>query len=138
MTDADVAVAVLDASALIAFVYEEKGAHRVEPILRRGALISTVNWAEALSIMAERDEPVERSVPRVTDAVADVGALHIVAYDEAQAVETARLRLRTTSLGLSLADRSCLALGRLRRLPVFTTDRAWRSLHVLVKIEIIR
>jgi ribonuclease VapC len=44
----------------------------------------------------------------------------------------------TRHLGLSLADRACLALGRLRRLPVLTTDRAWRSLHISVRIEVIR
>ena len=42
------------------------------------------------------------------------------------------------SLGLSLADRTCLALGRLHRLPVLTTDRAWRSLRLPIKIDVIR
>jgi ribonuclease VapC len=50
----------------------------------------------------------------------------------------AGLRVLTKPLRLSLADRACLALGRLNRLPVLTTDRAWRSLHVSVKIEVIR
>ena len=136
--NADGAVAVLDASALIAFVYREVGGHRVEPALRRGALISAVNWAETLSDMAERGDLLEASVPRMMAALADVGTLTIVRYDEIHAIETARLRMRTKSLGLSLADRSCLALGRIHRLPVLTTDRAWRSLHISVKIEVIR
>jgi PIN domain nuclease of toxin-antitoxin system len=44
----------------------------------------------------------------------------------------------TKSLGLSLADRACLALGRIHRLPVLTTDRAWRSLRLSIRIEVIR
>jgi PIN domain nuclease of toxin-antitoxin system len=134
----DGSVAVLDASALLAFVYEERGSHRVEPALRRGALISTVNWAEALSDMAERGDPVEVWVSRVKTRVGRIGTLDLVPFDEAQAEQAARLRMPTRSLGLSLADRACLALGRLRRLPVLTTDRAWRSLHLSIKIEVIR
>ena len=129
---------VLDASALLALVYDEAGADRVEPAIRNGALISTVNWAEALSRMAERGDPVDRGVPRLRTQVDAIGALTIWPYDEVQAIETARLRTATRSLGLSLADRACLALARLRRLPVFTTDRAWRSLHLSIKIEVIR
>ena len=138
MTDADLAFAVLDASALIAFVYGEAGAQRVEPAIRRGALMSAVNWAETLSDMAERGDPVDVSVPRVRTRIARIGTLLIVPFEEAQAEQAARLRMPTKSLGLSLADRACLALGRLRRLPVLTTDRAWRSLHLSIKIEVIR
>jgi ribonuclease VapC len=129
---------VLDASALLALVYDEVGAERVEPALRGGALISTVNWAETLSRMTERGDPVEVAMPRLRAQVDAIGTLTIWPYDEAQALESARLRLRTKSFGLSLADRACLALGRLRRLPVFTTDRTWRSLHLSIKIEVIR
>jgi PIN domain nuclease of toxin-antitoxin system len=135
---ADLPVAVLDASALIALVYEEGGVHRVRAAVGRGALISTINWAEVLSDMAERGETTEVSVPRVNRLVATVGSLTIVPFDETQAIEAAGLRMRTQSLRLSLADRACLALARLRRLPVVTTDRAWRSLHLSIRIDVIR
>jgi ribonuclease VapC len=71
-------------------------------------------------------------------AIAAIGMLTIVPFDDAQSLEVARLRPPTTPPGLSLADRACLALGRLNRLPVLTTDRAWRSLRLSVKIEVIR
>jgi len=130
--------AVLDASALLAFVHEEQGASRVEAALWRGVLISTVNWAEALSDLSEEGESVSVAAPRVGSLVAAAGRMTIVPFDESQAAEAAGLRMPTKHLGLSLADRSCLALGRLRRLSVLTTDRAWRSLHISVKIEVIR
>ena len=62
----------------------------------------------------------------------------LVAFDGEQAREAARLRVKTRSLGLSLADRATLALARLRGLPVLTTDRAWRSLRLPIKVEVIR
>jgi len=115
MTESSGSGGVLDASALLALVYDESGADRVEPALRRGALITAVNWAEALSRMAELGDPVDVSVPRVRTRIARIGPLLIVPFDEAQAEQAARLRMPTKSLGLSLADRACLALGRLRR-----------------------
>ena len=138
MSQADLPGAVLDASALIALILGEAGAGRVRDALRRGALISTINWAEALSRLAERGDPVDISVPRVTKLAVTTGTLAVVPFDDALAIEVARLRMPTKSLGLSLADRACLALGRLRRLPVLTTDRAWRSLHLSVKVQVIR
>ena len=136
--DSEGAQAILDASALLALMYDEAGADRVEAVLRRGAAISTVNWAEAISRMAERGEPTAVSEPRINTTVAAAGSLAVIAFDAPQAVEAARLRVPTRHLGLSLGDRACLGLGRLRRLPVYTTDRAWRSLHISVRIEVIR
>ena len=91
---------VLDSSALLALAYDEPGADRVEPALRRGGLISTVNWAETLSRMAERGEAIDVAEPRLRTRIEQLGTLTIVPYDEIHAVETARLRVPTRSLGL--------------------------------------
>lgn len=138
MTDVISGAAVLDASAILAFVREERGASRVETAIRRGALISTINWSEMLSALSEDGESVEIAAPRVRARIARIGILIVVAFDEAQSEHAARLRMATRALGLSLADRACLALARVRRLPVLTTDRAWRSLHVSIRIDVIR
>ena len=138
MMDENRASAVLDASALVAFIQEESGFRRARAAIERGALISTINWAEVLSDMSERGEPVGISIRRVQSIVEATGSLGLVPFDETQAAETAQLRVLTKSLGLSLADRACLALGRLRRLPVLTTDRAWRSLRLSIRIDVIR
>ena len=37
-----------------------------------------------------------------------------------------------------LADRCCLALAVIRRLPVLTADRVWRHLSLDVVIKLIR
>ncbi len=44
---------VLDASALLAFTFDEPGAAIVEQALARGAVVGAVNWAEVLSKVAE-------------------------------------------------------------------------------------
>lgn len=130
-------VAVLDASALLALLNDEAGAGRVQHVVRAGALISAVNWAEVLTRLVQTGgDPVTAAARALPSG--DAGMLSLVPYDEEQARETARLWIKTQSLGLSLADRAALALGRLRGLPVLTSDRAWRSLHLSIRIEVIR
>jgi len=50
----------------------------------------------------------------------------------------AALRLPTRSLGLSLADRACLALARRLDLPVITAGLTWLGADVGVEIRSIR
>ena len=123
---------VFDASALLALLYEEKGADKV---LRRisHACISTVNLTEVASRMIHKGEPQEEVLPRLQ--ALDIA---IVEYDETQALLAAKLYSKTRSKGLSLADRACLALAITHKLPVLTADKAWASLKLGVKIETIR
>jgi ribonuclease VapC len=53
-----VADAVLDASALVAFLRGEPGAEKVAAVLTR-SIISAVNLAEAISKMVEHGKPVD-------------------------------------------------------------------------------
>ena len=62
----------------------------------------------------------------------------VVPFDEMQAWDAGRLRPYTRALGLSVADRACLALARTLDLPVLTGDRAWTSLDVGVDIRVFR
>lgn len=124
--------AVLDASAVLAVLRREIGADKVRAVYE-GAAISAVNQAEVASAFVEAGIPfddVERLLNRQP--------LEIVPFRAEQIFETARLLRFTHHLHLSLADRACLALGRLRQAPVFTTDRAWRSLEIGVEIRLIR
>ncbi len=131
--------AVLDASALLALIRKEPGAARVGAALDRGAAISAVNWAEVLSKLIETGGDPETAATRALP-ISDSGAggLTLVAFDDEQARVVARLRNKTRSLGLSLADRAALALAQLRGLPVLTTDRAWRALRLAVRVDVIR
>jgi ribonuclease VapC len=128
---------VLDASALLALLRHEDGGERVAKELPRGAAISALNWAEVLARLVDLGgDPVEITARALPAAAA--AAVEVVPFDDAGARETARLRSKTRSLGLSLADRAALALAKSRGIPVLTADRAWRSLRLPIKIEVIR
>ena len=123
---------VLDASALLAWLRDESGALAAENALDNVTAMSVVNWAEVLTKLADlvRLGLVRRGVLG--------NALVLWPLDEDLALEIANLRGRTRSSGLSLGDRACIALGQHLRLPILTSDRAWKTLHLGVQIQVIR
>lgn len=125
---------VLDASAILAVIFDEPGAERVAEHLP-GAHVSTVNVAEVVSRMLSLD------MPEVTaEAIIETLQLTIQPFDYDQSLETARLRSTTRTKGLSLGDRACLALAKTRTLPALTTDQAWQAIADVadVRIELVR
>ena len=128
---------VLDASALLAYLKSEPGAAAIATALAEGSLMSAVNLAEVLARRpnpgAAAQDPVIARLTAGDDAV-----LTVVPFDDVQARETANIKAATAGVPLSLADRACLALGRLQGLPVLTTDSVWRTLKLKVKVVVIR
>jgi ribonuclease VapC len=127
-----VAEAVLDASALLAFLRNEPGADNVAAVLRTSC-ISAVNLAETISKMVEYGKPLD-------DVGFQIERLHIlvVPFDAEQAKLVASLWKITRALGLSLGDRACLALGLKTGRSVITAERAWAKLDVGVSVGLIR
>ncbi|HEY3344022.1 MAG TPA: type II toxin-antitoxin system VapC family toxin [Anaerolineaceae bacterium] len=123
---------VLDASALLALLNEEKGAQYVQDRLA-GALISTVNLAEVVTRLTAIGMPQDE----ISDTLTLLG-LEAAPFDEIQAYQAGFLYPVTHSLGLSLGDRACLALAKSVNLPVLTADSAWKNLDVGTQIQLIR
>jgi ribonuclease VapC len=116
--------AVLDASALLAYLQRERGHAVVAPVLENSA-ISAVNLSEVLQ------KTLAAGVP--TDGLeADLQAVgvQVHAFDAEDAATAAELWASTRALGLSLGDRACLALARRLRAPAYTADRAWAAVRV--------
>lgn len=124
---------VLDASALLAYLLDEVGADAVEEALADEAAIGAVNLAEVLTKLADLGVEPPSAMDRL-----GVLPIEIVPFDLDMAVETALLRSPTSSAGLSLGDRACLALGRRLGRPVLTADAAWRGAVSDVDVRVIR
>jgi ribonuclease VapC len=130
--------AILDASALLAYLQGEPGAAVVANALAQGSLMSSVNWAETLSKLAERGQDPDTVTNLLTNQGLLNNALVIAPFDADLAQATAKLRPLTRSSGLSLGDRACLAIGIQTQLPVLTSDQAWSSLTIGVVVQLIR
>lgn len=127
-----VADAVLDASALIAFLRREPGSEMVATVLARSC-ISAVNLAETLGKMVEHGKPLE-------EAIYQIERLHIavVAFDEQQARIAASFWQSTRKVGMSLGDRACLALALSTSSPALTTEVEWTKCNLGVEVVKIR
>jgi PIN domain nuclease of toxin-antitoxin system len=130
--------AVLDASALLAYLRGEAGATVVADAISDGAAISTVNLAEVLSRVTDRGgDPGQLYEMLVTRGLLE-GAVAVEPLTAADAVEVARLRPPTRAAGLSLGDRACLALASRLRAPAITADTAWDGTQTGVELRQIR
>lgn len=114
----DVAVVVLDSSALLAVVFQEPGADEVAHRLR-SAHIGAANWSESLVKMRT---PLER---RSLDALVTQLGVTVVDVTRADAERAAVMYVDLPSL--SLGDRLCLALAERLDADVLTADKAWGS-----------
>jgi PIN domain nuclease of toxin-antitoxin system len=121
----------LDASAVLAYLYGETGADKVEPLLEN-SIISRINATEVLTKLVYDGLTIDEAKETF-----DKLTLEVVEFDGDQSLKAAELRLPTKHLGLSLGDRCCLALAILENLPAVTADKNWASL-TLCKIEVIR
>lgn len=129
---ADAPGAVLDASAVIALLWEEPGADVVEGLLGQ-AVVSAVNWSEVL----QRYSTVGLDTAGRRDSVEALGiAVEDFSGDDAETA--ASMWASTRTAGLSLADRACLSLARRLRLPAHTADREWQKVDVGVEVVLIR
>jgi len=132
-------VSILDASAALARLQQERGQERVEAALDEGpCLMTTVNTCEVLGKLRERGMPIEDA-----QAVVDDLGLTVVDFDAELARLAAAMRVRTKPIGASLGDRACLALAeRVSRggavADVLTAERAWARLKWPFKVVAIR
>ena len=95
-------------------------------------LLSTVNYSEVISKLAERGMP-DDEIRLVMEGV----PLKLAQFDQESAHAAGLLRRSTKSLGLSLGDRACLALARSRGAQAVTADRVWKK-HKDIDVLVVR
>lgn len=122
---------VLDASAILTVLQNEKGQENVTPILETSA-VSRINVTEVLTKLVEKGMSVDEAL-KVFDSL----DLQIIEFDKEQSLKVAELRPLTKHLGLSLGDRCCLALAITKKLPAVTADKNRATLN-FCQIKVIR
>lgn len=122
---------VLDSSAILALLLGEPIQADMTSYFT-DAVISAVNYAEAIAVLTRRGYPVKE-----LDLVITNTAVEVVFFDMNQAWDTGHLLQRTRRWGLSLGDCACLSLAQRIDGIAVTTDRVWSSLD-FVEVRVIR
>lgn len=123
---------VLDASALLALVQNEKGAAVVIEHLA-SSVICSVNYSETISKLLRHNVPFSDAKNIVMDL-----AIPVIDFDGEMADESAKFKEQTRSNGLSLGDCACLALAKVYGYDVITADAIWKKANSGVNIVLIR
>ncbi|MGB9407369.1 MAG: type II toxin-antitoxin system VapC family toxin [Terracidiphilus sp.] len=124
---------VFDASAMLALLQHERGAENLTVEIRQNAVVSTVNLAEVQSKLVKMSNDPDKAWAAALSTVSAVEP-----FTSEQAKIAGGLIAKTEKYGLSLGDRSCLALAIALKAPVYTTEQLWRNLKLGVPIHVIR
>lgn len=125
--------AVLDASAILAVIQQERGSEKLPPELLAETVVSTVNLSEVVGKLVLSGWSDDEAWEDATSLVHE-----ILPFTPQHARIAGNLINQTRHLRLSLADRACLALGLALKAPVYTADRSWKSLKLGLRIQVIR
>ncbi len=125
---------VLDASAVMALLNRERGWEVVDSVLGR-CVISTVNWAEIMSLLMTGRGRVD--VVEGRDVLIRRG-LVTTDFTRPESEISGILAPATRPYNISLADRACLSLGLALDLPVLTADREWLRFDAGVEVRLVR
>ena len=123
---------ILDASALLALIFDEQGADVVVTQVRDSRILS-VNFSEVV----QRVLTIDGNPDRAEEAI-DLLNITVVPFDRRLARLTAEMREITSFMGASFADRACLALALASGDPVLSSDQDWRKLDIGIDIRMIR
>lgn len=125
MSPGRTATSVMDASTLLAFVFKEPGWDAVRALAGDAPAMSAVNWSE----VCQKASVYSVAPETLYDRALAIG-LSVLDLTRSRSQSAAALWQETRFLGLSLADRVCLALAIELALPAVTADRAWARLAV--------
>ncbi len=124
---------LLDASAVLAYLHEERGAEAVADALAMPdeCQFSAVNHAEVINCCLDRG---------VTEAVVDVmlaePGYRVISVQVEDGALAGRLRRSTRAAGLSLGSRLCLAATIRLACPVKTANRPWLAMAETLVLDI--
>ncbi len=127
-------VKVLDASALLAYLWKEPGYEKVKELLTKAAesqknlLMTTVNWAESCYILMKENGPQEAE--RILKFV-ETFPVEYVEVDLALARQAATFK---ATHKLPFADCFAAALAKLRKGELVTTDKDFKAVEKEIKI----
>jgi ribonuclease VapC len=126
--------AVIDASALLAFLKDEAiSLDQLDSLLPK-SLISSVNACEVATVLTRLGIPQKEIEGIITETI---GA--VIPFNNEHYLLAAKLWQSTKMYGLSLGDRACLALAQHMKLPIYTADQVWKKLEIEnLQIHLIR
>ncbi len=124
---------VFDASVMLALIQHERGEEQLTDEIIDCAVASTVNLAEVQSKLVKASNDPDRAWIAALSTVSTVEP-----FTSEQAKIAGSLIATTAKYGLSLGDRSCLALAISLKAPVYTAEQSWKNLKLGIPIHVIR
>lgn len=116
---------ILDSSALISLLKQEKGCEFIEQYVGK-SVMSSINLAETSKYLVDNHKQDIKEVRKILSSLLE----DVIIVDEEIAYLSSEIISFTKEYGLSLGDRVCIATGIIKQYPIITTDRIWGKLKI--------
>ncbi len=116
---------LLDASAVLAWLQEERGAEVVDEVMDASA-IASINAAEVIQKLMGQGATAEKALE-----IVERMAIPVIEFSSSHLPCMARL---SNIKGLSLGDRACLAIADTMGIPAVTADQVWATIGPKVRL----
>lgn len=122
---------LFDTSALLALINKEPGYEQLESLLA-SSCISAVSLSEVVVELRKIGVPIAEIEEIVNEVIPEV-----IPFTHQMGFLSGSLASTAEELGLSCADRACIATGIINNMVIYTTNQTWqklqmKNLHVLV------
>lgn len=125
-------VAVLDTSALLAYIKGETSTTNIDDIINN-SIMSIVNLTEAIIVLSRKHpEKLEYYQAAINELVS-----HKYESDSKIMMIASKILVNYRDKhNLSLGDCYCIALGKLLDLPIYTGDQLWAGLDTKIGVTL--
>lgn len=132
MTNNSSQPSIIDSSALLAVIYNETGMDKAKEYFDN-SYMSVINAAECLIVLTRNGMP-ENVAQNLLESI--ISKFLPCEYHDAELI--AKVKNANSTLGLSLADCTCISLGNKLGLQIITADKEWTQVESKSKIICIR
>ncbi|NRA73937.1 MAG: PIN domain-containing protein [Rickettsiales bacterium] len=123
---------VIDSSALLALINNETGTEQIKEYFET-SYMSVINATECLIVLNRNGMPINVAQSLLESIISKFLPSE---YHDMELI--AKIKNDHKSLGLSLGDSVCIALGNKLDLQIVTADRTWQKVQSKSKIICIR
>ena len=124
--------AVVDASAILAMIFEEPGGDLLDEAIEDGSVVSEINRAEVINRLMRNGTDPQTALAAAKDI-----ELEAIPFSSELLPAMTAIFPHARRANLSLADCACLATAKHLRLPALTADKSWAEIAGEVGVEVV-
>jgi len=118
-------VKILDSSALLSLIFDEKGSAEIHQSVLEGVAMSAVSVAEIIDVLIQNKWSLEEA-----KSVIEELNIKILPFAQDESIVAGQIISKSRSTALAIGDVACLATAATNKLAVVTSIPSWKKIKI--------